>query len=348
MSTSSLSAQQLLDENKLAVSFKVLLGLYSIIPLSFLVYLADIFFWGKYLQSILPSSPTHFLLFQVLFGTPHIVASAIMLTSNKEYFQFFRLKLIIMTLLIILVFGVGSLYIPYKVLYIMTACWTVYHVFKQQHGIAKGVCRLPNWAFYWLLWLSVSAGIFIYIGVFLKNSLQAYQADWVVLIAAVLTIGLVLSTVLCQRYISSSFGKYFLWSNTMLIVSSFYFYSQQYYFLAILVPRLVHDTTAYVFYVTHDYNKHHEKPRNLLYRCAARCNLHVFIVLPLLSFGLTYLLQAYGDQWVNLISQTLFGTQLYKAITLGLIGYLSLMHYYTESFTWQAGSPLRKYIRFSK
>jgi hypothetical protein len=348
MSASHLSVQQSLVENKLAVSFKVLLGLYLIIPLSFLVYLADVFFWENYLQSILPSSPTHFVLFQVLFGTPHIVASAILLTSNKDYLQFFKLKLISMTVLIILVFGIGSLFIPYKVLYIMTACWTVYHVFKQQHGIGKGVCRLPGWAFYWLLWLSVSAGIFIYMGIFLKNSLGVYQAEWISLIAAVLTIGLILSTILCQRYVPTSFGKYFLWSNTMLIVSSFYFYSQQYYFLAILVPRLVHDATAYVFYVAHDYNKHHEKPQNSLYRYAARCKLHIFLVLPLMSFGLTYLLQAYGDQMVNLISQTLFGTEVYKAITLGLIGYLSLMHYYTEAFSWQAGSPLRKYIRFSK
>jgi hypothetical protein len=70
-------------------------------------------------------------------------------------------------------------------------------------------------------------------------------------------------------------------------------------------------------------------------------------VLPLLSFGLTYLLQVYGDAWVNWILQSLFSTQIYKAVTLGLIGYLALMHYYTEAFVWSAGSPLRRYIRFS-
>ncbi len=348
MSTSIISNQQPLQENKLAVSFKLILGLYSIIPLCFFIYLADVFIGGHYLKSILPSSPSHFILFQILFGTPHIIASAIMLTSNKEYFQFFKPKLIAMTILIIVVFGFGSLVIPYKALYITTACWTVYHVFKQQHGIGKAVCRLPTWAFYWMLWLSVSAGIFIYMGIFLKNSLDVQQVIWVKLIAATLTMGLVLSSVLCQRYIKTSFGKYFLWANTLLIVSSFYFYTQQYYFLAILIPRLVHDATAYVFYVTHDYNKHHQIPQNTLYKYAARCHLHVFVVLPLLSFALTYLLQAYGDEWVNIITQFFFGTEIYKAITLGLIGYLSLMHYYTEAFTWQANSPLRRYIRFSK
>ncbi len=348
MSASDISVQQAPVENKLAVSFKLILGLYSIIPICFIIYMADVLFWRNYLKTILPSSPTHFILFQILFGTPHIIASAIVLTSNKEYLQFFKPKLIGMTMFIVAFFGFGSLFISYKMLYITTACWTVYHVFKQQHGIAKGICRLPGWAFYWMLWLSVSAGIFIYMGIFLKNSLDDQQVVWVKLIAGTLTIGLVLSSVLCQRYVSTQFGKYFLWSNTLLIVSSFYFYTQQYYFLAILIPRLVHDATAYVFYVTHDYNRHHQTPQNSLYKFAARCNIHVFLVLPLISFALTYLLQAYGDAWVNIITQYFFGTDIYKAITLGLIGYLSLMHYYTESFTWQSNSPLRRYIRFSR
>ena len=348
MSASNLSVEHTLQENKLAVSFKLILGLYSIIPLCFLLYLIDVLFLNGYLQSILPSSPTHFVLFQLLFGTPHIIASAILLASNKEYLQFFKVKLLGMSLFIILFFGVGSLYIPYKALYIISVCWTVYHVFKQQHGIGKAVCRLPSWAFYWMLWLSVSAGIFIYLGIFLKNSLTAQYADWISLISAVLSMGLILSAILCQRYVKDSFGKYFLWANTLLIVSSFYFYSQQYYFLAILIPRLVHDATAYVFYVTHDYNKHHLKPQNFIYKYAKRCNIHVFIVLPLMSFALTYLLQAYGDAWVNVITQLFFGADIYKAITLGLIGYLSLMHYYMEASTWQVNSPLRKYIRFTK
>jgi hypothetical protein len=348
MSASNISVHESLEENKLAVSFKLLLGLYFIIPLCLLLYLADIYLWGNYLQSILPNRPTHFILFQILFGTPHIVASALLLTSNKEYLQFFKTKLIVMTVLIILIFGIGSLFIPYKVLYISSACWTVYHVFKQQHGIAKGICRLPAWAFYWLLWLSVSAGIFIYMGIFLKNSLDTQQTVWVEMIAGVLTMGLILSSVLCQRYVSTTFGKSFLWSNTLLIVSSFFMYTQQYYFLAIMIPRLVHDATAYVFYVTHDYNKHYQKPQNAIYKYAARCHLHVFIVLPLFSFVLTYFLQAYGDELVNLITDFFFGMEVRQAITLGLIGYLSLMHYFTEAFSWQAGSPLRRYIRFSK
>jgi len=346
MSVQSFSVQQNINENKLAVSFRLLMGLYAIIPLCLLIKWVDVSLWGGFLLSHLPSSPTNFVLFQILFGTPHIVASAILLTSNPQYLKFYRFKILAMTLFIIVFFGIGSLFIPYKALYIITACWTVYHVFKQQHGIGKAVCRLPSWAFYLLLWLSVAAGIFVYMGIFLKNSLEPLQAEWIKQVAATLTVLLVVASIACQRYVPTTFGKFFLWGNTLLIASSFYLYAQQYYFLAILIPRLVHDTTAYIFYVTHDYNKHYHHPQNWIYQYAARCHLHVFIVLPVLSFTLAFLLQAYGDNIVDVITQYLFGTEIYKAVTLGLLGYLALMHYYTEAFVWAAGSPLRQYIRF--
>jgi hypothetical protein len=348
MSAQIITAQVVSDERKLAVSFRLLLGLYSIIPLCLLLQLFDSWFWHGFLRENLPSRPTHFLLFQILFGTPHILASTIVLVSNPEYLKLYQRNILLMTAAIAIVFGAGSLFIPYKVFYVLVAAWTVYHVLKQQHGVARGVCRLPQWAFYLLLWLSVIAGLFVYIGIFLKNGLDAQQTEWIKQIAGWLCVGLVLSTLYCQRYATTAFGKWFLWSNIFLVISSFYLYLQQYYFLAILTPRLVHDTTAYIFYVTHDYNKHHNHPQNFIYRYAARWNLSIFIVLPVCSFALAFVLQAYGDNMVSAITEFFFGVDIRKAITLGLLGYLALMHYYTEAFTWKQDSPYRRFIAFSK
>jgi len=253
-----------------------------------------------------------------------------------------------MTAVIAIVFGIGSLFIPYQVFYVLVAAWTVYHVLKQQHGVARGVCRLPQWAFYLLLWFSVATGLFVYIGIFLKNSLDTQQTEWVKQIAGLLCAGLFLSAVYCQRYVTTAFGKWFLWSNIFLVLSSFYLYVQQYYFLAILAPRLVHDATAYIFYVTHDYNRHHNHPQNFIYRYAARWNVHIFIVLPVCSFVLAFVLQAYGDDIVKAITEFFFGVEIRKAITLGFLGYLALMHYYTEAFTWKQDSPYRRFIEFSR
>jgi hypothetical protein len=325
-----------------------LLGLYAIIPLCLALQMADGWFWHGLLREHLPARATHFLLFQILFGTPHIVASSILLASNTEYLKLYQRKILLMTAAIAAVFGIGSLFVPYQVFYVLVAAWTVYHVLKQQHGVARGVCRLPSWAFYLLLWLSVAAGLFVYIGIFLKNSLDAQQTEWIKQIAGLFCAGLFLSALYCQRYAATAFGKWFLWSNVFLVLGSFYLYLQQYYFLAILAPRLVHDATAYIFYVTHDYNKHHHRPQNFLYRYAARYNVNIFIVLPVCSFALAFVLQAYGDNVVSAMTEFFFGVEIRKVITLGLLGYLALMHYYTEAFTWKQGSPYRQFIAFSR
>lgn len=348
MSAQLISTRPFPDQTKLAVSFRLLLSLYSIIPICLILQWLDAGFWQGYLKANLPSSPTHFLLFQILFGTPHIIASAIVLTSNREYVKFYQRRLIWMSAAIIAFFGLGSLFIPYRILYILVACWTVFHVLKQQHGVARGVCRLPSWAFHLLLWLSIAAGILIYLGIFLKNGLDAHQAAEIRQATAILSVALVLATGLSQRYVATPNGKWFLWSNTLLILSSFYLYVRQYYFFAILVPRLIHDATAYIFYITHDYNKHRQQPQNWIYRLARRYGVHYFIVLPLISFSLAFVLQGYGDAAVSWAARRLFGMEIAKAVTLGLLGYLGLMHYYTESFTWKGDSPYRKFISFTR
>lgn len=332
----------------LSVSMRLLLGLYSIIPICLFLYLLDSVLWQGALREMLPTKPNQLLLFQVLFGTPHIIASSILLVSNKDYLHIYQKKLVWMTAALAVFFGVGSLFIPYLGFYIIVAAWTVFHVLKQQHGVARGVCRLPDFAFNCLLWLSVITGLLIYLGIFLNNQFDANALFYLKTAIISLCFCLVLGALRYQRYVTTSFGRWFLWSNVFLVLSSFYFYTQHYYLFAILIPRLVHDTTAYIFYVTHDYNKHCVVPKNSIYRLAKRCHVSVFLVLPIISFGLAFLLQIYGDAVISYLTQTVFGVDIRKAITLGFVGYLSLMHYYTESFTWKQDSPYRQFIGFSK
>ncbi|WP_374089875.1 hypothetical protein [Methylomicrobium lacus] len=348
MSAQILSSQDFPAPARLAVSFRLILALYLIIPVCVLLQLFDGWFWHDFLKENLPSNTGHFLLYQILFGTPHIVASAILLCSNGDYLKLYKPRIFRMTLALAAVFGIGSLFLPYYVFYVAVAAWTVLHVLKQQHGLARGLCKLPAPHFYGLLGLSVGAGLLIYLGIFLQAKLTPDQVEWIKLIAGNLCVLLALGTVYCQRLVATAFGKWFLWSNTLLVLSSYYLFIQQYYFLAILGPRLVHDATAYFFYVTHDYNRHHQQPQNWLYRQAKSWHVHCFIVLPALSFGLAFVLQAYGDHVISLITNYWFGIEIRKAVTLGVLGYLGLMHYYTESFTWKQDSPYRRYITFSK
>ena len=342
------NSEAVVPENPVAISFRLLLAIYAIIPICLALQIIDSWLWNEYLKGALPSSPNHFIFFHILLGTPHIIASAVLLSSNTEYMQTYKVRIITMTLALAVIFGIGSQFLPYRVLYIGVASWTVLHVLKQQHGIAMGVCRLQPWQFWSQLLLSVAAGILVYIGIFMKNSLLPEQVALIIQITWVLSALLLVSTVICHRTVPTLFGKTFLWANAALIFASFYLFAQQYYFLAILVPRLVHDTTAFIFYVAHDYNRHHHKPRNFIYRAARKMRLSIFVVLPLIAFALAFGLQQYGDYYFNMMTQFLFGVEVRKAITLVVLGYLSLMHYYTESFTWKGASPYRRFITFSK
>lgn len=344
----TLSSSENRSNDVLAVSFRLIMALYSIIPICLGLQVIDEFFWSGYLRTALPSSPQHFLVFQILFGTPHILASTIILAGNKEYLHFYQSKILIMSIAIAMFFALGSVYLSPRLLYICVAAWTVFHVLKQQHGIARGICRLPSWAFYLSLVISVGAGLLIYLGIFLRNSLEPQSIEWLRHASASTCALLLLTALFVQRYVAAGMGKLFYWSNILLVLSSFYLYLREYYFLAILVPRLVHDITAYIVYVTHDYNRHHRQAQNGLYRLAQKWHISIFIVLPLLSFGLAFALQNYGDACIGWLTQTLFGVEIRKTVTVGVLGYFALMHYYTEGFIWKAGSPCRRYLAFSK
>jgi hypothetical protein len=348
MSASSVTIHDYICEKKLAVSFCLLLSLYWIIPLSLVLQGLDHWFWQDFLKTSLPSSPHHFVLFQILFGTPHIIASNILLVTNKEYVSHFRYQIIIMTVAIAIAYVLGNRLLPYRLLYALVAGWTVYHVLKQQYGVARGVCNLPENIFKLLLWLSVLTGLAIYLGVFLRAGLTVDEIFWIKLLAKIGCLLLIIAAFVNQHLITTSFGLVFYWANIFLVLASFYLFMQEQYFLAILVPRFVHDATAYVFYVTHDFNKHRQQPQNALYRYAKRINCHIFIVLPVISFVLAFVLQAYGNIAVNWFTRHVIGVEFYKVITLGFLGYLGLMHYYMEGLTWRKDSPYRNYISFTK
>lgn len=348
MSVSMLPYHEQCHAREYTLSLRTILGIYAIIPVCFILQIIDKFVLNGSIMTVLPTSPNHFVLFQVLFGTPHIIASTLILACNKEYFVHYRKQIALMTACVAVIFGIGSLFISYRVFYIAVASWTVLHVIKQQYGIARGVCKLPAWSYNILLALSVMAGIAIYLAIFLRNQLSPEQAQELSQVASVFCFLFILFAFYAQRFVTTHFAKWFYWANVLLIISSFYFYSEKYYFFAILVPRLVHDLTAYMVYITHDLNKHQLDTDAVLYKKAKQYKIPVAAVLPLLSFGLAFVLQAYGDDLVQYITQVLFATEVKKAVTVGVVGYLALLHYYTEAFTWKQDSPYRRFLRFSK
>lgn len=327
---------------RLSLSLRGLLLLYLVIPLALGAVVVDQLVLDGSLRATLPREPSHYLLFELVFGWPHIVASTIVLATNGEYVSAYRRKLLVASTVIIAFFTVGYFALPYTLLFFIAATATIVHVLKQQIGIGRGAARTGSRLYTVWGWAAIGTGVVLYNALFLK-ALDPYRPVLVPVAAllAAVTVGL---AVRLHRDITSALGRRFLWANTALVVTSMLLYSAGYGLLAIAVPRIIHDTTAFAFYVLHDANKHGSGARNRLHRLAARVPGGTFWVTPALAILAAYLLSGHGDALVHQLSGGVLADTVPKPVSLGVLGYLGMMHYYYESFTWKNGSPYRKHI----
>lgn len=332
----------------ITISYKLLLGMYLVLPISIAIHLIDLHFYDGHLRDTLKTNPQQYFIFQLFFGTPHIVASNIILLSNKEYFRYYRTKFFVVTLLIIAFFSIGNFVLSYPTLYILVAAFTVIHVIKQQFGLGNSICRLSGWPYFLWSWTGIFLSVILYISIFLGGAMEAETHQQLSLIFKNMSAFFILLGLICHFQIKSNFGKAFFWSNTLIILGIYYLSSQEYYFFAIFVPRIIHDVTAFIFYIAHDYNRHQKSPKNLLYKITGHYKFLFFLVLPFLAIFITYLMRFHGDEYLAMFTNATFNFEIPKAFSLGIIGYLSLMHYYTEAITWKNDSPYRQFIQFKK
>jgi hypothetical protein len=331
---------------RLTISARFLLGIYAIAPLCLAVLIIDKLFFARSIFESLPTSPESFFIAQLIFGTPHIIASSILLFANTNYLRAYWLRLILFSLFLLAFFGIGQFYISYDMFLAIVGAATVLHVIKQQVGIGKGLCRQSGSVYDLWGWTMVVFGSILYYAVYTSTTFSETMANWIHgALGALAAIAIVLALI-CHARIPTVMGRLYLWANTVMVLQSGLFYALNYPFLAILGPRLVHDFTAFTFYVAHDVNRHGEKPQNWLYYLASKLGLGVFWVVPVLAVLLTFLIDRYTDPLVRPVMQA-FGINLHYAVSFIVVGYLGLLHYFTEAFTWKHGSPYREHVAFS-
>ena len=123
-------------------------------------------------------------------------------------------------------------------------------------------------------------------------------------------------------------GSRHILANFALVGSVVLLYLMDYSFFMVLIPRVIHDLTAFAFYITHDQNRNSERTHNALYSIFDRTGIPVAILCPLLAvifaFPLTYCMQI---PWVY---------------HLAMIA--ALFHYYTDGITWKREAPHREFV----
>ena len=325
-----------------SIDCRWLLALYAVIPLSILLVAIDLLLWDGWLgNEILPGDPNDWPIWAVLFGLPHIIASLLTM-ANGEYLAHYRRTLfppLCLFLLIAVAGHFGPQPVSYNLLFVFLAFYTIYHVLAQQLGLTLMMLGTrPDRLYRFWKWLAILAGFAIYINVYGMRFLGEWQVAGVsgYQLMSALGSGLCAAVVVLSwrlaRRAKPGIGRWYLWANAAMLVSALLINEAGYTLFVILIPRVIHDLTAYSVYITHDRNRNRSGAGNLYYRLTRASSWSPFIVLPLVSLLIAYALTSYQNYpWVNIAILT-----------------ISFLHYYYEGFIWRGPNPHRQYVAFKR
>ena len=319
-----------------------LLAIYAVIPLSVLLVVTDAWlFEGLAIYPRIPTQPEDWPFWTVIFGLPHIIASLITM-ADREYLTHYRHTL----LWPLLVFAgiatagyIGPQPLSYNLLFVFLAFYTIYHVLAQQLGLTLMMMGTPPSRTYRLWkWLLIIAGVAIYMNVYGERYLgniwlgNVSLYDALTYTAALISAALIVLAIRLTPTSRYRIGVWYLWGNVALILSTLLIQEVGYSLFVILIPRVIHDVTAYIVYITHDRNRNKHEPINSIYRLTSFTRLSPVILLPLLSIGFAFLLTSYRQ---------------YALISI-LVLTVSFLHYYFEGFIWRGANPHRRYVNFRR
>ena len=323
----------------LAVNGNLLTALYCIIPACAAVVLIDMLLLNQTLKSYLPSRPEHWLFWTVVFNTPHILASFFSF-ADKEYYQFYKPRVlkalaafsIVVVLFTMIVPAVMPSSLATILMIVFTGyviAYTMYHVLSQQLGVAISMMKVrPGKLYEPLRWSATLAGTFMYALAVVDDELYFVGIRFGTIFEILAGACVAISCVLGHRMAKESRnpkGALYLYANLAMLVAVYGFWELGYGVFVIMVPRFVHDITAFYIYAVHDRNRNLQARHNYIYRTFTFAS--PLILCPVLAVVLSAVLESY----VWFVAPLLI---------------ITLLHYYTESFIWRGDSPHRRQVAF--
>ena len=323
----------------LAVSGNLLTALYFIIPACAAIVLIDMLLFNQTLKKYLPSRPEDWLIWTVVFNTPHIVASFFSF-ADKEYYQFYKPRVlkalaifsgvvVLFTMIVPAVLPGSLARISMMVFTGYVIAYTMYHVLSQQLGVAISMMKIrPGKLYEPLRWSATLAGTFMYALAVVDDELYFVGVRFGTIFEFLAAACVAISCVLGHRMAIESKnpkGTLYLYANLAMLVAVYAFWELGYGVFVIMVPRFVHDITAFYIYAVHDHNRNLQARHNYIYRSFSF--LPPLILCPVLAIVLSAVLESY----VWFVAPLLI---------------ITLLHYYTESFIWRGDSPHRRQVAF--
>ena len=328
------------------------------VPAGILVALADNYLFHDGMRLYAENHPIKVAWWIALLSTPHIVASFFTF-ADRDYIRHYAPQLtkgiIISVILgICLPLGFGYLLRPDNMQdidfsYLATfdghatlvaaAFYTTYHNLQQQYGISLMLMQeKPTLLHHLWKWITIIPASLLFVGMLLFHEINQWNDAWprFVLVAAINWIpGGIVAFLIITRYLKkpgySKIGLAYFCANALMLLVSFGLVLKGYVLIAMLMPRVIHDLTAYWIYMVHDENRNADTLRNPVYALPAKIGIGPAWLCVPLSFVLAYLMLEIAE-----------GFHLFNF----LIIVLNFLHYYIEGYIWKRGTPHRSYVPF--
>ncbi|GEM_PF-940589 len=311
----------------LAISRKVLLYAYLVLPVLLTIVLVDMFLLDSRFLPHLGVEALFSPFYIILFLLPHIIASFFSF-FDRQYVRYYKKHLFVY--LPLLLTGTALLlyynFVWGLVFFLLNDIW---HGVRQQVGIGLILGAKPG--ILHRLWTLVPFFVGSVAYVYIVHP-SAYLDAIVPYISPALLIGeiLILLIMIAEMWVSPAHVRLYIFLVSMLFVFSYFFILTGYIFLSILAFRSIHDITAFSFYMTHDYNRAKGGSLNYLYALISKVPIRVMLLTPVLGILIAYLIRASTEKLT-------FG--------FSIIILICMSHFYLESVMWKRGSPHREFVK---
>lgn len=320
----------------LTVDSRLLLAWYAIIPLCFVAIGLDIAFFNGAMAKALPAKPEDYLWFLFLFNLPHIMGSLVTY-ADKDYVRAYKQPLLTGFAISILVpaafLAVGAI----NAFFIFIAFYTVYHVLMQQYGISLMLLKRPaNIAFVAWRWLSIIAACVLYLHVYRVDAIAAWTSVSLMfigkaLVVASLPFGLMFLAEALKAPGISKTSKWYFVATFFIVPASCVAAMIGYPFFLVLIPRFIHDASAFTIYAAHDHNRNLTTHHNVIYRALKPLRVPPVILCIPLAIALAWYFTAY---------------QYESPVVMFCLVVFMLLHYHMEGHMWKRGTPHRQNVTF--
>jgi hypothetical protein len=296
-------------------------------PVMFSVAIWDYYFNNGSLLPYMGFSTFFFPLYILIFEMPHIVASLLGF-ADKGYYRSYKKHLTYW--LPILLVGMGLLYyIDSEFAIAVYLVVTMYHVIRQLTGVGHFFDVPKNILHEIWTWILIVGTSIIYVAFWLHHNPGANSA-WINFGSLlVLLLGSLFAVLIAWRK-RSFWALAYLGAVTIMFFFSLSILSLGYLFFSFFIVRIVHDVTAFMFYITHDMNRSLGDCKNFIYQIVPFKPWSLVLMVPLLAIALGFTVRFVVDN---------------TAVTFLVVMMIGVMHYYLESVIWKRGAPHRKFVK---